>query len=266
MNIETASLCADLSRAVYDWSIWEYYLQDKHDQFLSKRIEVSNHEVGLFFKDGTLYIVVRGTEIDSIDDIKINFNIMPRTFAELEGSYVHSGFLKSAKAIWQELKELLDTDVRYNGCFRNIEKIICTGHSLGGAVSTLLSVYINYWKDTPVDLYTFGSPKGLSNNAKTIWDRRYTGNSAVYNQINHYRFVNNNDIVPNLPLNGFVWEHCGNLYYITARGKVKESEKYGFWSKLFDKVKGYILEIGNLKIDGLADHSIDIYSTILKRN
>ncbi len=256
MDKETASICAELSNAVYNWDVWDYHLDDHFGICQQKKITTDNHEVGLLCHKKTLYVVVRGTEADDLDDILTDLDIVPNRCGELGGEWVHGGFRDAAKSIWQELERFIITDSTLPNPFGQIDKIVCTGHSLGGAVATILAIYIQYWEECGVELYTFGSPKVLSDGAC----RNFNDADCIYD-INHYRFVNNNDIVPKLPLNGFVWEHCGDLYYINRDGKIIEPGKYGFWNKFIDGIFGHLAD---WNIDSFRDHSIQEYIKKIK--
>ena len=68
--------------------------------------------------------------------------------------------------------------------------IVTTGHSLGAAVSTLLSIDILELNLGPVVMYNYGSPR-IGN----VYFAEYASNQiSVHNRITHLR-----DIVPHLP-------------------------------------------------------------------
>lgn len=71
-------------------------------------------------------------------------------------------------------------------------------------------------------MYTYGSPR--------VGDQEFVDNLHV----KHYRFVNNNDIVPLVPyLNGF--EHHGNIFFIDFNGDLHDLTCI---EKLNDNIKG----------------------------
>jgi hypothetical protein len=88
---------------------------------------------------------------------------------------------------------------------------IC-GHSLGGALATLLALdTVANTAFKPVTVYTYASPR--------------VGNPSfadTYNQVvpNTFRIANRMDLVPKLPLPPF-YEHVNTLYEILPAGKVK---------------------------------------------
>lgn len=100
---------------------------------------------------GGHYIVAcRGTT--DMSDALVDFNIVHRTMSLGEGS-AHAGFLDRAKSIPLDyLRRLL---------IRN-ENIVLTGHSLGGAVASLLTLRLlettGTWCHEQLQCYTFGCP------------------------------------------------------------------------------------------------------------
>ena len=90
-------------------------------------------------------------------------------------------------------------------CIRRLDekgcKIWITGHSLGAALATLCAG--RYGRAQGV--YTFGSPRVGNENFKQHLD------------VEIYRIVNNDDIVPRLPSLG-VYTHVGELKFIDCDG------------------------------------------------
>jgi triacylglycerol lipase len=259
MNIKTAKICAELSKVVYQWDLWDFYLKDNYDNYLERKVSLLNHEIGFFYNEGNLFIAIRGTELDSLEDIKTDLDVTCTRFPELCGREVHSGFHGACNLIWKHtLENLFNLGTRLTS-FGPVNKVILTGHSMGGAVATLLAVKLQYWNEIGIELYTFGSPQVLTEEASEMFNKDSVSN------INHYRFVNNNDVVPKLPINSFKWEHCGELYYINRKKKIFMPKTYGFWNRLWDGILGRIRGIGDLKPDGFADHSIQKYSEVLKK-
>jgi len=111
---------------------------------------------------------------------------------------VHKGFYDTLKLFiksishreclsYKKQKYILSKDIDFinNNC-----KILLTGHSLGGAIATLVGTYLSDIgiKKECMDVYTFGSPP--------VGSKAYT---EKYNQkINLFRVINKNDIVPKI--------------------------------------------------------------------
>ena len=112
-------------------------------------------------KDGALLFVFRGT--NDIKDVIIDLDI--RHVSYLNGPMlVHAGFLEQ----FESLKlALIKTVEKYSG---KVEKILCIGHSLGGALATLASGHLGslYNEKLPVTCHTFGSPR-VGNKAYAEW-------------------------------------------------------------------------------------------------
>eukprot|EP00250_Pteridium_aquilinum_P024491 c29156_g1_i1 orf=197-1717(-) len=99
---------------------------------------------------GHYVVACRGTH--DVGDALVDLKIMHRTMSLGEGA-AHAGFLDRAKSIpLDHFKKLL---------IRN-EKIVLTGHSLGGAVASLLTLRLlestGRWCHEQIQCYTFGCP------------------------------------------------------------------------------------------------------------
>lgn len=93
----------------------------------------------------------------------------------------HQGFYEAFMA----LRPFID---RYILRFRTNQKIIVCGHSLGGAISLLLSDWLYREITSDVILYTFGSPRA--------GDKDFVESAGG---LVHHRIVNQNDPVPSVP-------------------------------------------------------------------
>ncbi|HIF8984449.1 TPA: type VI secretion system toxin TseL, partial [Vibrio cholerae] len=100
---------------------------------------------------------------------------------EFGGTYVHRGFYQYTMA----LLSLMEKDLGLH----KIKKFYCCGHSLGGAGALLISALIKDSYHPPVlRLYTYGMPR--------VGTRSFV---ERYQNILHYRHVNNHDLVPQIP-------------------------------------------------------------------
>ena len=100
------------------------------------------------------------------------------------------------------------------------------------------------------ELYTYGSP-------------RVGGNEFVNNMlVDHYRHVNNNDMVARVPFWIMGFRHHGDLTYINHYGNIR---KLTVWQRVKDQLRGRWAAIKKLQLfDGIRDHDIGKYSEKLK--
>jgi triacylglycerol lipase len=162
---------------------------------------------------------------------------------------VHLGFSHAADTVYPTVRVLL------RAASRGLP-IWVTGHSLGGAMATLVA-YRLAAEGFPVRaVYTFGSPRPGDRNFRDAYP------------LANYRFVNDNDLVPPLPLR-WCYRHAGDLKLLTHDGTLLED--YSDWK---DKKRELIrhakhvqrahrhIEDPPLKLgefDWLADHFLDGY-------
>jgi triacylglycerol lipase len=102
-------------------------------------------------------------------------------------------------------------------------------------------------------LYTFGSPR--------VGNGKFVKECA---DLEHYRFVNNNDLVTVIPPWFMGYRHHGQVMYFNYNGIIKN---LAWWRKLKDKLRGILTSWIKLKpFDGLTDHSMDNYTKYTKDN
>lgn len=139
----------------------------------------------LTHSDEVLIVSIRGTQErkDFITDAKApqvtiqNYNYKAKA---------HLGFHGAYAAIRPFIESYLDR-------FHTDQKIIVVGHSLGGAIATLVAEWIRQQtkytgnNNNKVVLYTYGSPR--------VGDESF----LIHSQIKHYRMVAENDPIPSVP-------------------------------------------------------------------
>ncbi len=117
---------------------------------------------------------------------------------------VHFGFSRAAEVVHPTVSSLLKT-------FNRELPIWVTGHSLGGAMASLVAHRL-WLEGFPIRaVYTYGSPRP--------GDRNF---QAAY-RLPNYRFVNDNDLIPHLPLR-WCYRHVGLLKLLTRDGRLLEEE------------------------------------------
>ncbi|SDS96631.1 Lipase (class 3) [Pseudomonas prosekii] len=131
--------------------------------------------------DELILIAVRGTN-DHPWDLLRDIDAHQVPFAEGVGQ-AHRGFYEAAKVAYRFATKYLDK-------FHSNQKLIITGHSLGGAIALLLVEMLRRRPGFSYDilLYTYGAPRAAD---QTFVD----GASAL----THHRMVNHNDPIPSVP-------------------------------------------------------------------
>jgi pimeloyl-ACP methyl ester carboxylesterase len=124
-----------------------------------------------FSQDGTTWLAIEGS--DELIDWRRNLEFL------LTSSDTHIGFSNYATLL---MSQMLVNNVSV--MFSN--RLIITGHSLGGAVATIIAANLQDHIQN-LHLVTFGSPRpGGKRFAKRL-------------RVPHYRFVHGKDVVPHLP-------------------------------------------------------------------
>jgi hypothetical protein len=141
----------------------------------------TNTQAFITHNDELILISVRGTYELMADGLR-DADAFQVPFAEGEGR-VHRGFYEAAQKARAFVMEYLSK-------FYAGQKLIICGHSLGGAVTLLLSEILRREQDFNYDiqLYTYGAPRA--------GDATFIKGAAP---LVHYRVVNHNDPVPSVP-------------------------------------------------------------------
>lgn len=117
-----------------------------------------------------LIVAIRGTQ--GAEDWIVNLAAAPLMATKREGA--HAGFFGEAQGAIEELIRFVPSGVKH---------IYCTGHSLGGAVASVLA---REWRDPRVRrAYTFGAPR--------------FGNALYVERRRPFAFGKTTDIVPHVP-------------------------------------------------------------------
>jgi len=202
----------------------------------------------LFDKDGAQAFVAvkgditvvafRGTEPKQASDILADLNAFPKK-SRLDG-WVHSGFRGEVDKIWSAVEAYVKRE--------GTERVFFTGHSLGGAMSTVAS---SRWHK-PAICYNYGSPRvGTASFVKA-----YNTNNELH------RFVNNNDIVTSVPPALLFYRHVGKLHYINHYGNTRAMT---WWQRIKDQWRGRIRAWQKKQpFDGIFDHNMGLYRDKLK--
>lgn len=198
-------------------------------------IDIDGAQCHIVWNKDELVVCFRGTELNESSDIKADLNIWPDD-AQIGGK-VHNGFQNELEKLWEQICAVIDSKLQ-------TRKLFLTGHSLGAAMATVAASRL-----IPDALFTFGSPR--------VGNTAFVHSSKAFSEIEHHRFVNNNDIVARVPFALMGYRHHGTLHYINFYGKLR---KYTYWQRVKDKVRGRWQALKNRKpFDGSDDHWIGYY-------
>ena len=178
----------------------------------------------------TLYISIRGTKgkTDILTDLDIDCVSHP-DWAPSGNVKVHEGFLKRSLDILDKLETAINHQRVDQGC-PIPKKIILTGHSLGGALSSLVHIELvrrESFHGINIGNITFGAPL-FGNMAWRSELKKLENSDKRYGQM--YHFVNSEDIVPGLLFKDHVFKHLRTSLSMLPRlaqmpglsGKVKK--------------------------------------------
>lgn len=247
INWNHAIMCADISSAVYNHGPGLEYTIRKYTDHKSEIREfdcLGAQGVAFKLTKDSAVVAFRGTEPDEWSDVIADIKTWPSE-SETQGS-VHTGFKNELDKIYTNVLKWIRS--------RAVNKqtpIFVTGHSLGAAMATIFTSRL-FQLGYNVQLYTFGSPR--------VGDKKWT---EQFKDIPSYRFVNNNDIVTNLPPAGF-YSHAGELYYMTYKGHIRND--LTFWQRFYDKTRSTLKAFSKFELfDSVYDHEILRYYKKLKQ-
>lgn len=203
-------------------------------------------EAKLFDQDGSqayrfrnkhdVVLACRGTEPTEWNDIQADANAVMSVVGTLGN--VHSGFNREVDDLWPVLEEAIR---------ENSQSVWFCGHSLGAAMATICAYRCKASSivSNPRELHTFGSPR--------VGCRRYIRHA----QLDHYRWVHNNDIVTRVPPVWMGYRHCGQEVYLDRFGQIRKLKGV---LRSRDRWRGFLGGLLQWRIDLLTDHSIGLYA------
>lgn len=165
-------------------------IADMHNQPIfydgsSNKTKKRDSQGFVIWKKNTIYVSFRGTK--DVGDIVDVIDIRPKRL--LRDIIVHTGFAEQFFSI----EHVISDDIRKIIKEYPIERIVFTGHSMGGAIACIAAAYYsNMFKNIHITCHTFGSPP--------------TGNAAFVKWFNNgvdesTRLEIEEDIVPLIPIN-----------------------------------------------------------------
>jgi predicted lipase len=165
---------------------------------------------GVFYIDNNIIVSFKGSS--SVNDFLVDIDFIPMQFAcdyDEDGDSKTDYTIKIPGKVHKGAYNLLFKNDKYKQILDKIKeykptsKIYIVGHSLGGMLATLFcSFLLEYYKQKgvtrPSRLVTFGCPK--------------IGDSEFAKGIDSIRVVNDNDIIPKVPLKLFFGYNHPNKY------------------------------------------------------
>lgn len=232
--IQKSLLFAELSRLAY--ATPEAVEKIAYEAGLDQCIFIARDgaEAYVFGNRFDCMIVCRGTEPNQWNDIKADANAWT---VVSEVGRVHSGFHTEVNELWP----LLEQQVK-----ENQRPMWFSGHSLGGAMAAVCAVRckISPIPSNPQAIFSFGAPR--------VGNRSYSS----FLKVKHYRWVNNNDIVPRVPPRWLGYRHMGQEIYINRRGRISSLRS---WLRVRDRFWGLLASLRLRKLDYFSDHSMVEY-------
>ena len=199
-------------------------------------IENEGAQCHVIWSANEIVLCFRGTEPSEFSDIKADLNAFQDKANNGHG-LVHNGFQEEVNKIWDQIMNIVNTKTHEK------KTLYICGHSLGGAMATIATSRLG---ERVTALYTYGSPRAGT--------RKFV---KSFSTIPHYRFVNNNDIVPKVPFAFLGYRHTCSPQYINYYGNIRPAT---YWQRLKDQWRGRwrALKKGQ-PFDGAYDHGMDHY-------
>lgn len=187
----------------------------------------------------------RGTENgnlrDYLSDIRVTQTGGP---FRSNHSHVHRGFWAAAQSVIRN--EYLMHDV-WLSTMRG-QPLFLTGHSLGGALATLVSAALTNLGQPSQCVYTFGSPRVGNRGFAALYDHEVPAS---------FRYVYQNDLVTRFPWLCGYYRHLGKLCFIDDQMQTEINPSlWAYWVKRY---KPALRGLVSFFSGGLGDHSVKGY-------
>ncbi len=229
---------------------WGFETVRHHQTRFTPPFPLEDTQAYTMANDSMIVTAFRGTEPQEIRDWLSDASTPPWPGPAKTG-YVHYGFAQALESIFPTVKSALER-LRTNG-----QSLWFTGHSLGGALAMLAGarLYLEEPRLLADGVFTYGQPRTCDRLLATAYNKGFKQRM--------FRFVNNNDIVPQLPSEP-AFTHVDALRYIDADGRLRESMSLA--GGLADRAKGFTADAFAPVSDGVRDHSIHKYIGALEKN
>ena len=186
-------------------------------------------------------VCFRGTSDPA--DWGINLDAIPENAgdARLHG-LLHRGFHRALMRVW-------DPFVRPELASCGSRRIWVAGHSLGGALAALAAADTLFIAGAPLaGLYTYGQPR--------VGDRQFASQFDSALRSVSFRYVNDKDIVPRVPLFTAGYRHAGEEFFLLSDGALHRDPGLEMKIQNFLSSKGASLHSDILKALAALDNVI----------
>ncbi|MDR7303600.1 lipase family protein [Haloactinomyces albus] len=244
----------EIAAEIQEWGFDRFrFFRSKHEM----PFPIQDTQAFTIASDNMIITAFRGTEPTNIADWLSDANT-PAAPGPSGRGMIHVGFDHALTSVYPEVRDCIKE-------FRtNEQSLWFTGHSLGGALAMLAAARL-YFEDASLlsnGVYTFGQPRTCDRTMADAYDEAFKSR--------HFRFVNNNDIVPQVPPEP-VFQHVETERYLDSDGNLREDTS--FFGNAMDRFKGAAgdaltlsPDLNNLGPDTLSDHFINNYVTNMEKN
>jgi hypothetical protein len=228
-------LLSSVLKDQYDQSVFPLLIEDKKKD--------AQMYVWLSKSTKTLVLAYRGTssKADMMTDVDLDLvKLFPDDKQKHKKVRVHHGFHQQFTSIE---KKIIDICEKYRGCFN---KIIHTGHSLGGGIATLSSVvFSDKFPDLDHECYTYGSPRPGNSAFQALYGQTFKSRK------NSYRVINHHDAVTMTPMN-FFYDHVHDALQFGDYGEVEVSGE-------MTGMRRVMQQLFHIQRDSIDDHMMSTY-------
>ena len=142
--------------------------------------------------DFSVVVAFRGTELKSLGNIFTDAQVVPKPIVPGEKTKAHGGFVDALNTVYESIASQLESSI-------GKKKLFITGHSLGGALASLLTYRISWeHRDAQPTMYVYGCPpvgdssfakyfQGMHSNTITIVGDPISSSSVIGSLVGLYK-------------------------------------------------------------------------------